>query len=207
MAEYAHQISPFDANQASAQYRNDSAQHTATPESVTVIPRTRVGAPIPAPIEVTLNLDTIRPLFTMKQEDAAKQLRISVTSLKAVCRQLGIARWPYTRGPKATTTREENKTHPPATRSVTSDTTADLEMFSEDNDNSDGQETSGQQFEGSNQRKESEGSGDSLLDEIEGSRTEVMDQVWIEWYMSGTDADCEEIEQSSSSGIVATQYP
>ena len=142
----------------------------------------------------------------MKQEHAAKQLRISVTSLKSVCRQLGISRWPYTRGPKATTTREENNTHPPASRSETSDTTADLEMSSGDNDNSDGQETTGKQFASSNLRKESEGSGDSLLDEIEGSRSKVMEQAWVEWYVSGTDAKCEEIEHSSSSGTFATLH-
>ena len=50
-------------------------------------PRTRNQAPL------VVSLDSIKPLFDRPLSDAAKTLGISVTSLKAVCRRLGLERW------------------------------------------------------------------------------------------------------------------
>jgi hypothetical protein len=50
-------------------------------------PRIRNQAPL------VVSLDSIKPLFDRPLSDAAKALGISVTSLKAVCRRLGLDRW------------------------------------------------------------------------------------------------------------------
>jgi len=50
-------------------------------------PRIRNQAPL------VVSLDSIKPLFDRPLSDAAKTLGISVTSLKAVCRRLGLERW------------------------------------------------------------------------------------------------------------------
>jgi len=44
---------------------------------------------------VELSLDCLRPMFRMRQADAAKALGIASSTLKHVCRQLGIQRWPW----------------------------------------------------------------------------------------------------------------
>ena len=43
----------------------------------------------------------ISSLFDRPQKDAAGRLGISLTTLKQVCRKLGVLRWPYTRGSSA----------------------------------------------------------------------------------------------------------
>ena len=53
----------------------------------------RIGRP---PVEV--NSSAIRELFGIPQPIAAKMLGISLTSLKQVCRKIGVLRWPYRRG-------------------------------------------------------------------------------------------------------------
>ena len=58
--------------------------------SVRLVPRQRFENN--GPVEVNLSMLTAR--FHMRLPDAAKSLRISETSLKHVCRQLGVARWP-----------------------------------------------------------------------------------------------------------------
>ena len=58
--------------------------------SVRLVPRQRFENN--GPVEVNLSILTAR--FHMRLPDAAKSLRISETSLKHVCRQLGVARWP-----------------------------------------------------------------------------------------------------------------
>ena len=40
-------------------------------------------------------------MFDMRQEDAAKSLGISVSTLKHACRQLGIPRWPFKNSTRA----------------------------------------------------------------------------------------------------------
>jgi len=48
-------------------------------------------------LPISVDLDSIRMLFGMRQPEAAKTLTISLTALKQVCRKLGIVRWPYRR--------------------------------------------------------------------------------------------------------------
>ena len=50
---------------------------------------------------VSLELATVAQKFGMPQPDAAKQLGISLTSLKLVCRKLGLQKWPYRRPGKS----------------------------------------------------------------------------------------------------------
>ncbi|EKX48541.1 hypothetical protein GUITHDRAFT_105683 [Guillardia theta CCMP2712] len=47
--------------------------------------------------KVQLQESVLRPLFGIRQEDAAQYLGVSLSSLKSACRRLGIKRWPYTR--------------------------------------------------------------------------------------------------------------
>eukprot|EP00960_Hanusia_phi_P048253 758837-Hanusia_phi.AAC.2 len=65
-------------------------------QAVFVSPRPRVtnGTPSTSHLEIRISLNMLEPLFNLKQEDAAKQLGISLTSLKSACRKLGILRWP-----------------------------------------------------------------------------------------------------------------
>jgi hypothetical protein len=46
---------------------------------------------------MTLNLEAVQAKFGLPQQEAARALGISVTSLKQVCRKLGVRRWPYHR--------------------------------------------------------------------------------------------------------------
>jgi len=48
--------------------------------------------------EVQLTVEALTPLFGMRVSDAARSLDIGVSTLKTVCRRLGIERWPYSRG-------------------------------------------------------------------------------------------------------------
>ncbi|EKX40546.1 hypothetical protein GUITHDRAFT_113332 [Guillardia theta CCMP2712] len=65
---------------------------------VSVIPRPRSIKSLSFPREeIKITVELLRPLFSTRQEHAAESLGISLTTLKAACRQLGIIRWPYTR--------------------------------------------------------------------------------------------------------------
>ena len=46
---------------------------------------------------VAIDLAAVRSKFALPQQQAAQQLGISLTSLKQVCRKLGLTRWPYRR--------------------------------------------------------------------------------------------------------------
>ena len=64
-----------------------------TPFTVTVISRSsRIAARSNSP--VTLDLEVMRSRFHLRRSDAAADLGISETTLKQVCRKLGISRWP-----------------------------------------------------------------------------------------------------------------
>eukprot|EP00960_Hanusia_phi_P051175 760644-Hanusia_phi.AAC.2 len=58
--------------------------------------RARSGRPA-ATKRVDLTLTTLDTFFDYRQQDAARLLGISLTSLKSACRQLGLKRWPYSR--------------------------------------------------------------------------------------------------------------
>ena len=47
--------------------------------------------------EVELTVESLTPLFGMRVSDAARSLDIGLSTLKTVCRRLGIERWPYSR--------------------------------------------------------------------------------------------------------------
>ncbi|EKX54350.1 hypothetical protein GUITHDRAFT_99832 [Guillardia theta CCMP2712] len=47
--------------------------------------------------EVTLTVDAVQQLYHLRQDKAAAQLGVCLTSFKAACRRLGIKRWPFTR--------------------------------------------------------------------------------------------------------------
>ena len=51
--------------------------------------------------EVDLTVEALTALFGMRLADAARSLGVSVTTFKAVCRRLGIERWPYSRRGRA----------------------------------------------------------------------------------------------------------
>lgn len=51
---------------------------------------------------VDLDLQTLKSKFGLRLADAARTFNISITSLKKVCRKLGIARWPRRRRPRTT---------------------------------------------------------------------------------------------------------
>eukprot|EP00960_Hanusia_phi_P049316 759490-Hanusia_phi.AAC.5 len=46
---------------------------------------------------IRLGYEDITGLFHMRQTEAAKYLGISLTTMKSVCRRVGITRWPYSR--------------------------------------------------------------------------------------------------------------
>jgi len=50
---------------------------------------------------VVLRKQEICKLFAQSQGEAAKQLGISITTLKKVCRKMGIVRWPFSRRSEA----------------------------------------------------------------------------------------------------------
>ena len=58
---------------------------------------------------VHLNLETIAPFFGTRQQEAAQKLGISTTTLKQVCRKLGVSRWPYMRSSKKNRIKTESK--------------------------------------------------------------------------------------------------
>lgn len=76
---------------------------------VQLFPRRKVGDtvfPEKGRLPVKIDRKTIESLFGMPQPNAARKLGISLTSLKQVCRKLGVTRWPCQRqsnGGSATT--------------------------------------------------------------------------------------------------------
>lgn len=67
---------------------------------VRLFPRRKlIGGEIPEKGRAPLKVDMadIQALFGRPQSDAAKDIGISLTALKQICRKLGIQRWPYQR--------------------------------------------------------------------------------------------------------------
>ena len=67
---------------------------------VRLFPRRKlIGGEIPEKGRAPLKVDmaAIQALFGRPQSDAAKEIGISLTALKQICRKLGIQRWPYQR--------------------------------------------------------------------------------------------------------------
>ena len=84
------------------QKSKDTTEHDMQDQgAVRVYSRRKIGAPsqqVPRgrhPLEFNLNIVT--SMFNMPQGLAARKLDVSVTTMKQICRRLGIERWPYTR--------------------------------------------------------------------------------------------------------------
>lgn len=65
--------------------------HAHTSSSVSLRPRKKHAG------WVTITLQTVSAFFDFTLPDAAHALGLSPTSMKNVCRRLGIPRWPYSR--------------------------------------------------------------------------------------------------------------
>jgi len=75
----------------SSQQRRCNPQLTTTHATMGIQPRK--GRP-----SVKVDEGAMRLLFGVPQPLAAKELGISLTALKQICRKLGVERWPYQRG-------------------------------------------------------------------------------------------------------------
>ncbi|EKX36737.1 hypothetical protein GUITHDRAFT_145487 [Guillardia theta CCMP2712] len=64
--------------------------------TVTVHPRRKSGSYRDSPV-VTVTLERLSKLYGHSVEEAARQLGLSATALRRVCRKLGINKWPYER--------------------------------------------------------------------------------------------------------------
>ncbi|EKX34319.1 hypothetical protein GUITHDRAFT_119488 [Guillardia theta CCMP2712] len=86
----------------------------ATPSAVLVSPRPR-DSPFPSSSlpKVRICVSVLEAFFHLPQEAAARRLVVSLTSLKAACRKIGIKRWPYRRWPAADL---EHDAHAPSSR-------------------------------------------------------------------------------------------
>ena len=73
--------------------------------TVRIYPRRKAGAGGAAPARgraaMQLSRSALAAWFSIPQAEAAQGLGISLTALKAVCRKLGISRWPFVRRKKA----------------------------------------------------------------------------------------------------------
>lgn len=83
----------------------DSACESMPTDGVRIFPRRKVGeesalAPKKNRSPVCFDINSVSPFFDVPQSDAAKNLGISLTALKQVCRKLGLSRWPYVRPKK-----------------------------------------------------------------------------------------------------------
>jgi predicted DNA-binding protein (UPF0251 family) len=66
---------------------------SSTEASVRVVPRSMQGG-LKANVAVELNREKLQSMFHMRLPEAAKRLGVSETTLKQVCRKLGVPRWP-----------------------------------------------------------------------------------------------------------------
>jgi len=88
-------VSPDDDDDSQAELSMCSS--SGVQQTVVVFPRqsgsSKSAEPDGGVIEFSLAM--LRPKFRMRQADAAKSLGIATSTLKHVCRQLGIERWPW----------------------------------------------------------------------------------------------------------------
>ena len=86
---------------------NKSLQHVVETHKATT-PATMGIEPRKGRPPVKVDEGAMRLLFGVPQPLAAKELGISLTALKQICRKLGVVRWPYQRGgqPAAPTVRQ-----------------------------------------------------------------------------------------------------
>jgi len=88
------QTTTESAAASESQVLPDSAAQTA--ECKIVVPRRRSGcyhSPQPSPVSITTEI--LELLFDFPLPVAAHKLGLSVTTVKRICRKLGISKWPY----------------------------------------------------------------------------------------------------------------
>ncbi|EKX33834.1 hypothetical protein GUITHDRAFT_119944 [Guillardia theta CCMP2712] len=108
-------------------------------------------------------------LFDRRQEDAARILGMSLTSLKMACRRLGIKRWPYSR-------------YEPPSEEILSNSSSQAAVS----------QLSVQQA--ASQPEGAEGAeGKEAADEDEGKEEAAEGDGWLDWYMG-----CEMMEEDVS---------
>lgn len=100
--------------EAETETNSPTAQRETTlpGRSVLVFPRPSAEDAFRSSQPVDIDLETLRSKFGMRLADAAKTLGISITSLKQVCRKLGVVRWP--RRLRSCTTRAGSKGSTPS---------------------------------------------------------------------------------------------
>ncbi|EKX49894.1 hypothetical protein GUITHDRAFT_104292 [Guillardia theta CCMP2712] len=84
-----------------SQSAHSNASNVETPETtVTINARSRHGL-LRKIKSVQIDLNLLSSMFHMRQDNAARSLGVSLTSLKIACRRLGLSRWPYNGGVRA----------------------------------------------------------------------------------------------------------
>lgn len=142
--------------------QHSSSQHSkppspeATAGEIGIFPRRKAKEPVDTdkgrarsrnPQPVVVNWDSIKPLYNLPMIEAAAQLGISVTALKAVCRRLGLERWPYRRNYEKSSKRAKCSRPVDATDSISTTSTSSAlsgmpqEPDQDEDDSSDGEET------------------------------------------------------------------
>eukprot|EP00960_Hanusia_phi_P029838 748201-Hanusia_phi.AAC.1 len=180
--------------------------------NVVVRARAKAGKK-PSNGKVDLNLIMLGKLYHLRQEDAARKLGISLTSLKTACRRLGLNRWPYTRAkakedtetaeesPRARTkfrTAEECLLSNIGGRLSTTATSSTADAAPTSSSGSSSTQSSAPKLD-INTQSELELDSESSVEGVEtgsegGADTEkvsdqILDKKWIEWYMSADDSE------------------
>eukprot|EP00961_Rhodomonas_salina_P067671 908667-Rhodomonas_salina.2 len=103
-AHPAYQMDAQNMYQQQPQSFNTVTTMRAPPRSTTLMhPRKKAETPAEGPESRTLTIDitTVTGLFHLPLQKAAESIGICVTSMKRVCRRLGISQWPYVKPTKA----------------------------------------------------------------------------------------------------------
>eukprot|EP00960_Hanusia_phi_P006374 182825-Hanusia_phi.AAC.1 len=120
--------------------------------------------------QVSLTLDIVQQLFHLRQDKAAAQLGVCLTSFKAACRRLGIKRWPFTRTQGCSRRSDQSASRQESARQVDENLVAFFQPGPVKEDHCG--ESSG--------KKEEEDAWVGMGREETG---------WVEWYMGATDGD------------------